>query len=608
MKKLFLLITCLSALVINAKAQDIVIDETTFPNSYFRSWILEQTYGQDGVLTQEEISGVTHMLISADRNCTDFTGLEHFTALKSIGANYAYNLLSLNCSTLTNLEILDFKYVSIRWDGTTPDFSGCTRLKTLRLNQCYWLDITNNTDLEELQCRYLRDVDLTNNTKLRIINLSSLEVTTPIDFSIFTNLEELSLESSYRLTNIDLSHNTELTKLKLSSCSLTSIDLSHNTKLTLLYLDNNNLKSLDLSALPLLSEVNIRRQKNISIDGLELNSERTKIYIPFLHYATENDVNLLKTTMQQNLYNTSNKTIATLTWETINGEECLIIDDNIDHDFYPNSTVIYFTQIVPTHPSAPISSSSCKLDIRMQPASNSFYLYINPNSYSTRGNYYCGTFAPPSVLIVPEGIELYSITGLQSSAIEISKNGEKHVFEQFVMEKNAGVGDKIIVDTDDNYFVKAQAPGLYQFVQEDWNYYTTYIHSSAGNLLSKMGNYDTSFEWVQSDTHSILTLGREKTTGEIGFWQHENIDNTERDNKYNMYRCFIKSSILAETNGANGAVISFDNINDEPNTIEQISENTDNEEFWYTMSGIRLTKKPTTKGIYIVNGKKVSIK
>ena len=50
--------------------------------------------------------------------------------------------------------------------------------------------------------------------------------------------------------------------------------------------------------------------------------------------------------------------------------------------------------------------------------------------------------------------------------------------------------------------------------------------------------------------------------------------------------------------------------NGEVTGIGEIDTTTDEISFggWYTMDGVRLESKPTTKGIYINNGKKIVIK
>lgn len=119
------------------------INETTFPNEYFRTYLLQQSYGQDGILTASEIASVTSINVS-NLQITDLTGIENFTALTS-----------LNCSK----NLLE-----------TIDLSKNTALTTLDCSQNMMeaIDLTNNTALITLDCsqNLLKHLDVTNNTKL----------------------------------------------------------------------------------------------------------------------------------------------------------------------------------------------------------------------------------------------------------------------------------------------------------------------------------------------------------------------------------------------------------------------------------------------------------
>lgn len=85
-------------------AGDVVINETTFPDENFRNWVLAQDYGQDGVLTEEEISMIDTIKVSR-RNIYNLTGIEHFTALKYLDCN-ENELLTLSLSKNTELTTL----------------------------------------------------------------------------------------------------------------------------------------------------------------------------------------------------------------------------------------------------------------------------------------------------------------------------------------------------------------------------------------------------------------------------------------------------------------------------------------------------------------------
>lgn len=74
-------------------AGGVAIDETNFPDAKFRAWLLDSANiggaGSDGVLTPEEIAGITVMSI-ARQSIQDLTGIELFTSLVQFQCSYNY--------------------------------------------------------------------------------------------------------------------------------------------------------------------------------------------------------------------------------------------------------------------------------------------------------------------------------------------------------------------------------------------------------------------------------------------------------------------------------------------------------------------------------------
>jgi hypothetical protein len=184
-------------------AEGIVINETNFPDENFRNWILSQEYGQDGVLTEEEIASVTAMRV--DPGIQNMQGIEFFTALKN---------LNIPSGILTSL------------------------------------DVSKNTALEELMCRenMLTSLDLSQNKALTSLNCFGNAIES-LDVSNNTALK--TLVCSYnQLTSLVVSKNTALEYLDCNHNQLTSLDVSNNTALNLLWCYNNQLSSLDVSGCP----------------------------------------------------------------------------------------------------------------------------------------------------------------------------------------------------------------------------------------------------------------------------------------------------------------------------------------------------------------------
>ena len=82
----------------------IAIDATNFPDENFRNWVLSRDFGQDGVLTEEEIAGVKEIDVGY-KSITDLKGIEYFTALTTL---YCYDnqLTYLDVSKNTALTLL----------------------------------------------------------------------------------------------------------------------------------------------------------------------------------------------------------------------------------------------------------------------------------------------------------------------------------------------------------------------------------------------------------------------------------------------------------------------------------------------------------------------
>ena len=85
--------------------EDVMINETTFPDSNFRNYLLSQKYGKDGVLTEEEIAEITKIEIPPYSECKNLQGIEFFTALKELDCHFTL-VTSLDMSNNTELQSL----------------------------------------------------------------------------------------------------------------------------------------------------------------------------------------------------------------------------------------------------------------------------------------------------------------------------------------------------------------------------------------------------------------------------------------------------------------------------------------------------------------------
>ena len=202
----------------------ISIDANTFPDDNFRNWVLEQDYGKDGLLTENEIAGVTSINVGF-RNISDLTGIEYFTALEWLSC-YGNQLTSLDLSQNTALILLN-----------------CYS------NQLTSLNVSRNTALDGLLCEdnQLTSLDISKNTALEVLWCYYNQLTT-LDVSKNTALIDISC-SSNQLTSLDVSKNTVLESLNCGNNQLTSLDVSKNTALITLYCYDNLIKGPSMDAL-----------------------------------------------------------------------------------------------------------------------------------------------------------------------------------------------------------------------------------------------------------------------------------------------------------------------------------------------------------------------
>ena len=195
---------------IAVQSAGVAIDNNNFPDSNFRTIVEGFDNNKDGNLSDTEIAAV-EVINCGNKGISDLTGINHFTALKS-----------LKC------------------------FS----------NQLTTLDLSKNTALKELQCHanFLTKLDVSQNTALTYLCCWGNSLT-KLDISKNTALTYLNCYWN-KLITLNVSKNTALNYLICFDNQLTSLDIS-NTKIGNLYCTENiyqivvgNDRTFDLSTLP----------------------------------------------------------------------------------------------------------------------------------------------------------------------------------------------------------------------------------------------------------------------------------------------------------------------------------------------------------------------
>lgn len=239
-------ISCFTATPVQAADTDVPINDTTFPDSVFQTYVKKFDLNNDGSLSQSEIRLVTKININKDYGETDkaasLKGIEYFSELTTLECE-RNSLKELDVTQNTKLQKLN-----------------CDR------NQLSSLDVSKNTDLTDLKCRYnqLTRLDVTQNTKLQKLWFYNNQISS-IDLSKNTELLDFGCGKN-PLTTLDVGQNRKLTSIHCYETQVSSLDVSHMTNLTTLEIFDNQLTSLNISGTTALQELSCYGNNLTSLD------------------------------------------------------------------------------------------------------------------------------------------------------------------------------------------------------------------------------------------------------------------------------------------------------------------------------------------------------
>lgn len=153
------------------------INESTFPDDAFRTFLLSKEYGSDGKLTQNELSSISQLLVSI-KKIESLKGVEHFTSLKKLDCSMN-KLTSLDVSNLHNLETLS-----------------CYNNNLTELN------LANNSKLEILYCgqNKLTTLDVSENPCITLISFEDNSIKGDAMDRLIQSLPKASTSSTYYFT------------------------------------------------------------------------------------------------------------------------------------------------------------------------------------------------------------------------------------------------------------------------------------------------------------------------------------------------------------------------------------------------------------------------
>lgn len=257
MKKIISILTALflcAQTVLPVFADETEPIEAEFTDINFLTAVREKIGKTNGEhIYKSDVESITELDIS-DKEIKDLRGIEYFTGLKSLLC-YANEFPEIDVSNNTELEVLDCSY---NMDLTALDVSHNPKLQKLECNYTVVqsLDLTKNLNLTRLVCfgTKMREVNVKDNINLEYLDAERLHLT-DLDISNNKKLKHLDCSGS-KLTKLDVSNNISLQYLDCGYNKLTELDVSNNTSLERLYCNSNKLTELDLSSNTLLSRLN----------------------------------------------------------------------------------------------------------------------------------------------------------------------------------------------------------------------------------------------------------------------------------------------------------------------------------------------------------------
>lgn len=248
------------------------LDITGFPN-------LQSVLAHSNpMLTTANASGVTTLTHFSAYNCPALEWLDvSNTQIPSLNLNGDASLSHLdvdNCTLITHLWIPDAQLTTLDVSGLislqelkcqnnsiiTLDISGCVALKTA------WI---HNNKIENLNFSDspLLETALTAGNRFPFLDLSNRPLLTTFNCGNNPNLHTLSIENCTGLTNIGCDYSPMLTSFNIQGCiNATNLGAQHT-----------GLTSLNASDLPLLTNVNI--SYNSQLTSIDLTNTTNIVYL-----------------------------------------------------------------------------------------------------------------------------------------------------------------------------------------------------------------------------------------------------------------------------------------------------------------------------------------
>lgn len=254
------------------------ITELTLNNNHR----LKTLYASENQLTELDLSSNPFLdSLSVAFNNIEFLDISKNNSLRILDV-YANELVNMDLSQnsmLTNINLGANKAIKTIDLSQNPDLTDID-LSAMLLTE---LDLSQNPLLEYVNAEFnqLSSIDLSNNLAINSLNIGGNVAMSDLDVSMLSQLKYLSISANKtapgKISQLDLSQNSNLHRLWSDNQSLKQLDLSQNSELRELSVNFNHLESIDLSYVPKLYSLDLRNNLLTNLD-LSLNTQLEQVY------------------------------------------------------------------------------------------------------------------------------------------------------------------------------------------------------------------------------------------------------------------------------------------------------------------------------------------
>ena len=261
--------------MLTADGSGVAINATNFPDDNLREKVTEFDNNGDGFLTPEELEYQSLNIegIGSDGNAVTFNpkGLELLSGIDQISFS--------ECNIKGNLDLSSAPSSCAYIDIYSTIISGNFTLGNCSLSELYLTEsVFNSFNYGSSRIGNLfvngcgKMTSFTVGPNVSVVDISSNDSLTSIDFKSASSLEILTCVDNYSLKSLDLTGASALIDADLTGNALTSLNVRKNTNLESLNIQYNYFTSFDLSQCPQVTHIYFGGNEFTSIDLTKLKN------------------------------------------------------------------------------------------------------------------------------------------------------------------------------------------------------------------------------------------------------------------------------------------------------------------------------------------------